>query len=165
MAFWLRIRPRRDEASRAQDHRQPVEMRLVDEVQDAGLQPGKGLLGNRLLVLLGLEIPARQQRDQVLQLAAPELRRERHAQHVGVGRVVEVVVDVLQPAHLRQELGCGEGLVALLDARQELRRDGKVAEIVDRLAQHVAAIGVVRRDLRHGEVGLAEGWRRPNSRG
>ena len=90
------------------------------------------------------------------ELAAPELRRERHAQHVGVGRVVDVVVDVLQPAHLRQELGGGEGLVALLDARQELRRDGEVAEVVDRLAQQVAAVGLVGGDLRHREVGLRE---------
>jgi hypothetical protein len=90
------------------------------------------------------------------QLAAPELRSERHAQHVGVGRVVDVVVDILQPAHLRQELGGGEGLVALLDAAQELGRHGKVAEVVDRLAQQVAAVGLVSGDLRHGEVRLRQ---------
>ena len=129
---------------------------LLMKAQDALLQPRERLLGDGVLVLLGLEVAAREQRDEVLQLAAPELRGERHAQHVGVGRVVDVVVDVLQPAHLRQELGGGEGLVALLDARQELRRHGEVAEVVDRLAQQVAAVGLVGGDLRHGEVGLGE---------
>ena len=131
-------------------------MGLVDEGEDALLEPAERLLGDGLLELLGLEVAAREQRHQVLELAAPELRRERHAQHVGVGRVVDVVVDVLEPAHLRQELGGGEGLVALLDARQELRRHGEVAEVVDGLAQQVAAVGLVDGDLRHGEVGLRE---------
>ena len=62
-------------------------------------------LGNRLLILLGLEVPARQQRHQVLQLAASELRGEGHPQHVGVGRIVDVVIDVAHPLHLVEELG------------------------------------------------------------
>jgi len=63
-------------------------VRLVDEVQDTGLQAGKSLLCDRFLVLLRFEIPARQECYEVLQLAPAELRRERHAQHIGIGWVV-----------------------------------------------------------------------------
>ena len=56
------------------------------------------------------------ERDEVRELAASELRGERDPKHVGVGRVVDVVVHILEPAHLWEELGGREGLVALLDA-------------------------------------------------
>ncbi len=39
-------------------------MGLVDEVEDTGLQLVEGLLGDRFLVLLRLEITSRQQGDQ-----------------------------------------------------------------------------------------------------
>ena len=44
-----------------------------------------------------------------------ELRREGHTQHVRVGRIVDVVVDIFEPTHLRQELGSSEGFIALFD--------------------------------------------------
>jgi hypothetical protein len=80
-----------------------------------------------------------QQRHQVLQLAAAKLRGEGDAQHVGVGGVVEVVVDVLEPAHLRQNSDARRPCRPSRSGTVELRRDGQVAEVVDGLAQQVAA--------------------------
>ena len=59
------------------------------------LQASKGLFGNSFFILLCLEVTARDQSDQILQLATPELGSESHAQHVCVGRVVDVIVDIL----------------------------------------------------------------------
>src|SRR3954470_5288084 len=129
-------------------------MRLVDEGKNTFFEPAEGCLGDGFLVLLGLEVAAGEERHEVLQLSTPELRGERDARHVGVVRIVNIVIDVPQPAHLWKELGSGEGLVPFLDQREKFRGYGGVAEIVNGLTEKVAAIGFVCRDLRHGEVGL-----------
>jgi hypothetical protein len=79
-------------------------VRLVDEGEDAPLELAEGLLCDRFLKLLGFKVATREKCHEVLQLAATELRSECDAEHVRVGRVVDVVVDVLEPSHLRQEL-------------------------------------------------------------
>ena len=129
-------------------------MGLIDKAQDALLELGEGGFGDGIFILSGLEVAAREERDEVRQLAAAELSGEGHPQHVRIGGVVDVIVDLLEPAHLREELGGGEGFVALLDAPHEVRCNGEMAEIVDGLAQHVAAVGLVGGDLRHGKIGL-----------
>src|SRR5690606_26126025 len=143
-------------ACRTQDHGEALEVGPVDEGQDPLLELSERFLGNRLLVLLGFQVAAGKQGDEVLQLAAAELRRERHAQHVGVSGVVDVVVDILEPPHGWQELGSSKGLVVLFDGLQEVGRNGKMAEVVNGLPQQVAAVGFVYGDLRHGKISLGK---------
>ena len=131
-------------------------MGLVDEGVNAVLELCERLLRNGLLVLLGLEIAPREQGHEVLQFPASEFRGEGDAQHVGVGRIVDVVIDVGDPLHLVEEFGFDEGLVALLDFGKKFWGHGEMAEIVDGLAQHVAAVGLVHRDFGHGEIGLGQ---------
>ena len=103
------------ESGRAQDHCQAIKVRLVHESFDTLLQLGERVFGNRLLVISSLEIAPREQRDQVFQSATPELRDKRHTQHVGVSRVIEVVVDILKPLHVWPEIGSGKNRISLFD--------------------------------------------------
>ncbi len=144
----------RHKPRRAHDHRESVEVRLVDKAQDALLQFGERRFCDNVLILPGLEIAPREQSYKVGQFPPPEFGSERNPQHIGVCWVVDIIVYILEPAHLGEELRGCKGFVALLDAAQEVGGDGQMAEIVDRLAQHVAAVGLVGGDLRHGKIGL-----------
>jgi len=90
-------------------------VRLVDEVQHPLLQPGEGGLGYALLKLLGLEIASREQRHEILQLAALELRGKGDAEHVRVGRVIDVIVFLSYPGHLLEKLRGGKSGVVVFD--------------------------------------------------
>ena len=114
-------------------------MRFVDEIQHARFQSGEGRFGDGFLKLLGLEITSRQQGDQVFEFAALELRGERNAEHVGVFWVVDVVGLVSQPRHCLKKFRGSKGVVVLLDLAVEVRRDGEMAEVINGLAQGVAA--------------------------
>ena len=70
-------------------------MGLTHELENAALEPSKRLLRDYLLVLLRLEVATGEQRHQITELASAKLRSERNAQHVCVGRVVDVVVDAV----------------------------------------------------------------------
>src|SRR5690606_13110671 len=121
----------RDEAGRADDHRDPLEVRLVHECQDAARQLPERLLGDGFLVLASLEVTTPEQRNQVLQATPAELRRESDAKHVGVARIVDVVIDAVEPLQLPEIVRPRELRVDLLDLRHELGSHCAVAEVVD----------------------------------
>ena len=128
------------------------EVGLVHEAQDRRREPAERLLGDDLLELAGLEVPAGEQGHQVAEASAPELRSEGHPKHVGVGGIVQILLLVLQPFHGLKISRVDKFAVA----RQigiRFWRDGEMAEVVDALAELVAVIPFVRSHLRHGEVG------------
>ena len=131
-------------------------MRLVDEIECALLEPSEGLLGDFFLILLGLEVAAGEEGNQVLQFAALKLGGEGDAQHVRIGGVVNIVGLFSEPSHCRKELRGGKGGVLLFNFLIEVRGNSQVAEVVDGLAEQIAAVCFVAGNLRHGEVGLAE---------